>query len=415
MQWRRKKKGVTIPKCHSFETVKSFVKDPLALPKLAFFIFMSMPIEIFLIKYQTDKPMAPFLVVDLSDMVKWCTSKFIKSDVVDKHKALDIDLDDEKTYRRDKSIDVGFHADRLLEEYVQQKKINEAQVTEFKHQARRTLKTFVQKVKTKSPIHRTLARNMACINPTVMVKEPSKCKSMFKKVLKCCLEADMLQNEECDKITAQFSTFILDISKNATFKEFKICEHRLDELFSNSLKGKKEYKELWAVISKMLLISHGQATVERGFSVNKQAVEVNQSEESLIARRIIKDHISFIGGMKNVEVPEPMLASCSQARQRYMAHLDEKKRQEALQKRGEKRKPIHEEVDRLQKKRKTIIEEREKLQTEANTLYDKASVTSNIFYVTKGNALRKSADEKKEELQKLEDEIKTKENILKHL
>ena len=162
------------------------------------------------------------------------------------------------------------------------KKINEAQVTEFKHQARRTLKTFVQKVKTKSPIHRTLARNMACINPTVMVKEPSKCKSMFKKVLKCCLDADMLQNEECDKITAQFSTFILDISKNATFKEFKICEHRLDELFSNSLKGKKEYKELWAVISKMLLISHGQATVERGFSVNKQAVEVNQSEESLI-------------------------------------------------------------------------------------------------------------------------------------
>ena len=325
-----------------------------------------MPIEIFLIKYQTDAPMAAFLVDDLSELVKWCSSKFIKSDVVDDHKALNIDFDDETTYKRDKNIDVGFHADQLLEEFAQQKKINEAQITEFKTQARCTLKTFVKKVKTKSPIHHKLARNLACINPSVLVKEPGRCKRMFKKVLKCCVDADMLQNDECDKITAQFSTFILDISKNAAYKEFKICEHRLDELFSNSLNGKKEYKELWAVISKMLLISHGQATVERGFSVNKQAVEVNQSEESLIARRIIKDHINFIGGIKNVEVLEPMLASCSQARQRYLAHLDEKKKQVASQKRGEKRKPIHEEVDQLKKKRKTIIEDRDKLQTEAN-------------------------------------------------
>ena len=34
-----------------------------------------------------------------------------------------------------------------------------------------------------------------------------------------------------------------------------------------SLADQKEFSELWAVVQILLLLSHGQATVERGFSV----------------------------------------------------------------------------------------------------------------------------------------------------
>ena len=44
-------------------------------------------------------------------------------------------------------------------------------------------------------------------------------------------------------------------------------------------------------VLKLLLLSHGQATVERGFSVNKEMIVENQQEQSLVARRVIKDHI----------------------------------------------------------------------------------------------------------------------------
>ena len=394
----KKQKGVTIPKCHSFETVRVFVVNPLAIPKLAFFNCMLKPIEDFLVIYQTDAPMAPFLVDDLSEVVKTCLRKFVKSDIIDdyKYKPLDIDLDDEKNLKKDKLINVGFQAEQLLTELVEKKKINSAQVIELKTQARGTMKTFVKRIKVKSPIHQTLARKLSCINPSVMVEQQYTSEKKFAKVLKCFVEATMLQNDECDKLTEQFSKFVSESSKMASFKEFKKCENRLDELFFNSLSDKKEYKELWAVISKMLLISHGQATVERGFSANKQAIEVNQSETSLISRRTIKDHIDFVGGLKNVVVPEPMINSCSQARQRYLAHQSEKKKEAEVQKRGEKRKPIHEELDQLKKKRKTIIEDKEKLQTEANSLYDKAEQTSRMYYITKGNALRKSAVDKEE-------------------
>ena len=38
-------------------------------------------------------------------------------------------------------------------------------------------------------------------------------------------------------------------------------------------------------------LSHGQADVERGFSANKELLVENLNEESLIAQRLVKDHI----------------------------------------------------------------------------------------------------------------------------
>ena len=45
--------------------------------------------------------------------------------------------------------------------------------------------------------------------------------------------------------------------------------HRLDKLYYAALSDKPHYKNLWEkVIGKALVLSHGQATVERGFSQN---------------------------------------------------------------------------------------------------------------------------------------------------
>ena len=48
------------------------------------------------------------------------------------------------------------------------------------------------------------------------------------------------------------------------------------------------------LIDRVLVLQHGQASIERGFSVNKEAMEVNQLEESLVAQRIIHDAIKDI-------------------------------------------------------------------------------------------------------------------------
>lgn len=51
----------------------------------------------------------------------------------------------------------------------------------------------------------------------------------------------------------------------------------------------------------LLLLSHGQASVERGFSVNKQVEIDNLSEDTFVAKRLICDHVTSVGALKNID------------------------------------------------------------------------------------------------------------------
>jgi len=84
-----------------------------------------------------------------------------------------------------------------------------------------------------------------------------------------------------------------------------VADDRLDT-FRHS-RGAADYPKAWSVCELALLLSHRQASVETGFSVNKELVVENQSEQTLAARRIIKDHIIHVNGVTNVEITHNMV------------------------------------------------------------------------------------------------------------
>ncbi len=53
-------------------------------------------------------------------------------------------------------------------------------------------------------------------------------------------------------------------------------------------------------MQQLLLLSHGEADVERGFSVNNSTSVVNLTEHNLVAKRVIKDLIQSVGGITKV-------------------------------------------------------------------------------------------------------------------
>jgi len=101
-------------------------------------------------------------------------------------------------------------------------------------------------------------------------------------------------------------------------------------------------------------MSHGQATVERGFSVNKEVAVENLTERSFIAQRIIHDHIESVGGLANVEISKQLLTSSAGARQKYLSYLDDQKRSKVSQENALKRKSTMEEIDVLKKKNDSL-------------------------------------------------------------
>ena len=117
--------------------------------------------------------------------------------------------------------------------------------------------------------------------------------------------------------------------RNFAATEFKSFDHRedqLDVLYYDAMAGKEELKDLWAAVQMLLLLSHGQASVERGFSVNREAMVQNLGHKSLIAKRVIKDHVRHVCGVLHVNMTKELLQATKCAHQQYKAHLEDEKR-----------------------------------------------------------------------------------------
>lgn len=124
-------------------------------------------------------------------------------------------------------------------------------------------------------------------------------------------------------------------AKHEDFKNFEPFKMRIDTFLYTHM---KKYGKLWLVCKNLLLLSHGQATVERGFSINKEVMQDNQHQETLVAQRIVCDAITDYGGPLRVPITKEMLKSTSAARMKYRSYLEEKQRQKlsAEKKRKEK-------------------------------------------------------------------------------
>ena len=71
-------------KSKSFLNVQEAVKDSLKLLKLYYFSFTASLMEPYLLAYQTDQPMIPFMCNDLENLSKNLLKLFIKPEVIDK-------------------------------------------------------------------------------------------------------------------------------------------------------------------------------------------------------------------------------------------------------------------------------------------------------------------------------------------
>ena len=108
-------------------------------------------------------------------------------------------------------------------------------------------------------------------------------------------------------------TTVIDFQDDTTtsvLNSFDILRDRLDEFLYERM-AKKGYDKIWKVAKYFLILSHGQASVERGFSINKNMEVENLKERSYISLRIIKDYIVYYGGVPQVPITKDLLASAS--------------------------------------------------------------------------------------------------------
>lgn len=144
---------------------------------------------------------------------------------------------------------------------------------------------------------------------------------------------------DADEAVRQYSSFIGKVAVKcpAEFKSFSTSTGRVDCLLHMHMATNSSCSTLWTVVKQVLLLSHGQATVECGFSINRNVEVENIAGETVIARRIVCDYVSAVGGIWNVDVNSTqLLISCSAAQQKYLAYLEDNRRKQQTQESGRK-------------------------------------------------------------------------------
>ena len=153
--------------------------------------------------------------------------------------------------------------------------------------------SMVKKLFDKSPLEYSVLRNSVIFDPQFLVNEnASLLQNKLKRLLTHLMKLKILTSVQCDKTTQQFTNFIDSQLKlyAEKFRCFDSSTKDLDEFYFNDI-DLQSFKELSFLVKIRLTLSHGQASAERSFSVNNTVINVNMSQDSIVAKKIIKYHV----------------------------------------------------------------------------------------------------------------------------
>ena len=162
-------KKYNVPGGKAFTTVKSGCADSLMHARLMFFESVARQFDQFLVRYQTDKPMVPFLCGDLDMIVRGLCQRFMKQSVLDEATSTaqlaKLNIDDIDSHLPLSQIDPGFCAAKKLEELAAvtsvKQKLSERERMAFRMECKKEFVCATQKLLEKYPITYTMTRNLS--------------------------------------------------------------------------------------------------------------------------------------------------------------------------------------------------------------------------------------------------------------
>ena len=112
---------------------------------------------------------------------------------------------------------------------------------------------------------------LSCLDPEVVCNPDLRDKNQMQ--MKCILnhlvQAGLVQVADCDEILSEFTEFLIYSCSVSEFTSLSVSDW-LDTVYFDLMSCSDRHAKLWLVI-KVLLMSHGQATLERGFSINQSS------------------------------------------------------------------------------------------------------------------------------------------------
>ncbi|KAL2076341.1 hypothetical protein ACEWY4_028042 [Coilia grayii] len=338
-------KKVQKPNTASYDAILAARGDPLLIPKLQFFLSIARSFNPFLQKYQTDEPVLPFLAKDLTELLLSLLRRFIKRELLQDQTPLQLiklDISDEKNWVSLKRVDIGLGAESAIKAFMGKPgtKIGEHSVLSLRNKCLQCLVQIIKKLQERSPLKFPIVRQIACLDPTKMAKDPEWCIVQMKALVQTFIQGQQLAGGVAagDVIIQQFYSFLSDGGRDEEFVSFQPLSQRLDVFLHSRLCT--SHPDLLKFCQSALLPWAG--------------------------------HMNVCGGVLNVPLSKELLASAGSSRSQYRLHLESerKKRESATQEL--KRKTAEKELEDLRNQQQVLHSVCHSLESDANKFAEMA-------------------------------------------
>jgi hypothetical protein len=180
------------------------------------------------------------------------------------------------------------------------------------------LVSMTRKIIERSPMRYKIVRLISCLSPKRMFESKEVCEQRMGLLCQDLYERKRISAPTADSAKMQYATLLSAASGKwmDKFNLFSKADDRLDTFYAEIIGQDPSYADLWCVMRLVLILSHGNASVESGFSINSDFLVENLHEESLIAQRQLYDGILAAGGVLNVAIEKSLLQLARSARSR---------------------------------------------------------------------------------------------------
>ena len=397
------------PQNKSFNVLVKHHTDPLMLIKLHFFKFIASILSPFLRRFQTPKPMIPFLSTELDATLRQVMSLFVWWQIIEEattpYKFLKIDLGKRESMVDLQNVDLGTAANSVLNN----SKVKDDLKMKFCKDCVKILVKLIEKLKERSPLSYGVVRNAVCFVPSEMVNHGATSELRTKNLIQKLYDLKLLFSQEADKAKQEYQAFLTSVAvtDQDKFLLYDMDKNRLGSFLSGCMKGVAKFANLWKVCKVIFTVSHGQADIERGFSVNKELLIENMKQKSLVSQRIVCDQLSdYTNQLLKYKIEKKLFLSCKSARMRYENHLRKESDKKEETQKSKKRKALNDEIVTAKKVRQDLIDCIASLEADITKYSIEAEKLRDFTLLTKANSLRKTITKKEESIKAIDIALK---------
>ena len=220
--------------------------------KVKFYVFRDIArrLDTFLVKFQTDASLVPFLADELESMMRELMSLFITKQTL---------IDTSTPYMLCK-LDVSVKGGNCLpvseiklttaaKSMLKKLKLTGDQKSVFIKEYRNLLIGMVEKIQERTPLKYPIVRAAASLNPLRMLRKETESTLLFGRLVDIMYEHKRITSKEADDVKGQYASFLeIVVSGNADkFGSFDFKKNRLDSFLHAFMGGKQEFQLLWRV------------------------------------------------------------------------------------------------------------------------------------------------------------------------